>query len=1422
MKGKRWFFILLLTIFLVNIGVFVALRYFSIDKILLEYSVQLIEDNYDVTLSIDSYNINDRQLRLTGVKLQDENDQYTLTVRQIYVNYNLLKALFSNIKLFKTVESITLIEPHLTLTLESGEGRKGERVERWKGEKVPDISDYFSNLNISAGKLDISYKGNYFTFKNSFSPVTVDIDNHHLSRINILVGEGNNLFASFAQNRFEEDAALTNRQDDLTTQRTDPFPDSMDSNNDEISSSITIQAVIDKESLQRLDFNIVNFTPDSLYVTTIDEVTGTLDLKGRIVDNEIAFNAKIKDSRFYYNGFELYAEQIDCVADHYSINLLSDRIFIDDNKIGTDIKIEDYLNPNPYIFGSIKADNIPVNRYVESIEGFVSAEITASGIITSPELEGSIKSDKVVVWGETVRDIEISAKYFSDIIPLSLLQADWQGNRLSGEGIYSFQDGFNFQLNHDNLSFVKAGLHVKADKRTDISYKDIFSMDSVWEGVSIHNENFSVNNLNLTASVNDKAFETRITGNRLESSLSGDIGKQAYKFNAEMRRFSLNNALQFQLPTLRSYPDITGRVEAEYENGLVNTSTLLRMSNIHSGNLEGNITGELIYDVQADSSYIGFQTINGYHNFEPFKIELTATGTSKVLKTDTFSLNDELFFNVELSRNAGTEESSLRTKKRGKDRSYLSTAKINSSIEIEARKIDIQKYLRYVLPYHTANRFSGTTDINISIDNDITGTLRMTELSFDKVGDFNNRLTFSTSKKEQKRNSLSQEPLNDEITPYNNGQDSPATGDLLYDYLEYKNILTAQDDTPVMEINGITELGNSYNTRIRGDVKEFSLSSLQDTRLQGDLSSVFTLETKQKTIFASLDLTAAGIRYNDILDIDIIELVASQEEDRLIIEKLYSAKEGDYRLSAAGQLSYNLFRNTILDGEGDIVVEYSGDILSQLSSVLNRFEYGKSTTEAIFRLTIADEELSITEGSLNLSRGELHIKDQLKPITDINLEIDITNNIMSLKRCVGKAGDGLILARNEVLDDEDDFRIGMLNLGRFFVKTSNAGIPVHIPNIFPQGITANVIVRGRNSDEGVILGPFDNIRMIGECLVSNVSIIYPANTENLFKLINIAADRRKKKVTTQYPVDIDLMLIAGERVRYVTYPLNLLLEPGGHLHLLYRDGSWIPADGLLSSASGNLDFFGTLFNTDFANLMINYEIDDYRLRGYFYKYAADGSLITISVFNDADVTKDDFLNNLNFNIESDNPEDRTILHILSKVRYNRRLEDMPRSQQNALLQDEFLQLAGIGLSGAIIDPFISPVENSFRRIFRVDYFSIKPGFMENLVRTYGYSEREEELQPDNEIAHFGRNILLNNLSVNVGKFFAKDMYLDYEFLLQKPTEVVAVDEDLLVYQSFTVHYNLPLRMRLAYRFYLNPEEQPNAHEIFVRRSFSFW
>lgn len=1355
MKGKRWFFILLLFLLLINIAVFIIFRFTNYEEFVVDRVTDYLYANYDIELSIGAIDISDRQLKVTAIEVLDQDDRYQLSIDQLYLNYNLFKVIFSNFRLFRAFESITIIEPHLQVSAKSAEtddtsSEPSSFKDVLDSIVLPDFWDYFVKLNVTGGRFDILYENERLVYKESFYPVTIAIDNSQDTEVSVKVGESGKTE--------QDEAALAGEK-----------PSMMD-----------VSIGFKDRHLNEINLGLEEYSPATLLYHSIDDIGFKLSVQGSYKRGNISLDGKLNELELSVNDYPMGAGSIVFYTEGNNLYIDSDDAGIDANMSKLSFILTDYLSTNPSVSGAVSLPDIDVSKYVGQAEGSLEAEIDFQGRLVRPDIRATLSSDKLSAYQEVFHNLKVSASYFDDMIPIALESLVWQGNEMSGEGLITPDEGLKLSVTHKDLELVRDDIRIMTDLEVKFTYHDLLNIEAVMADTAVENEIFAVKDLGLTLGVKGGVITADIDGQGLQARLEGDIDRHIYELGLDLQRFKLDDVLAYRIPIVKVYPLLSGNLNLEYREKQINLSHEISMSNIHAGNLEGVLTGELFYDTAADSGSFKVHTTDASINFEPFSISLFASISDDKISAERFTINDEV--------DIGFEWNWLEFAGQG-----YRFSELDPFLSINAEQISISRYLRYLMSYHTAVRFAGTADIQAQYDGSLQADVKGSEISYDGFGGFFYEASLSSTAAED------------------------------VSKVKMESILSTQENVPFIYFTGETALKKGLNTELSARISDFSLAELHvGNSLKGVIDADFHFSLEQGQTLAELDFSAARVEYDTYFDIDNLDFRAVQSDSLFSVERFSARTDGLFSITAEGGLGYNIFRRHAYYEDGEILVKYEGDILRQLSNSLDFLVRGRSSTEAEFSISILDEELSFTHGRFRLSDGELQIINQPMPLEDVEMAFSIRDNALELTNCRGKMGEGRFIIRNEIFDDGNDFMFGMLNLGRYYLTTGSTGLSVHLPNMMPQGTTGNVVVKGRDGDEGQVTGPFDDIKLAGELYVSNAAFTYPPQTENLFKVINIAAERRARRTRrSPLPFTLDLMLIADQQVRYITYPLNLLVNPEGYLHLLYENGEWIPSEAFLDSDSGSLDFFGTTFNADYANLIINHSLDDYRLRGYFYRYAADGSNITLSVYNDADVGKDNFLNNLNFSIESDNPEDRTILHVLSKLRYNRRLEDIPRSQQNALLQDEFLQFTGMGLSGAFVDPLISPIENRIRRFLNLDFFSINPGFMENIVRTYGYSEREYEFEEQNELVLFGKNILLNNLSVNMGKFLARDMYLDYEFLVQRPVDVVGADE-LLVYQSFTYHYNLPYRLRLAYRFYLKPKEEENSHEIFVRRAFSFW
>jgi hypothetical protein len=291
-----------------------------------------------------------------------------------------------------------------------------------------------------------------------------------------------------------------------------------------------------------------------------------------------------------------------------------------------------------------------------------------------------------------------------------------------------------------------------------------------------------------------------------------------------------------------------------------------------------------------------------------------------------------------------------------------------------------------------------------------------------------------------------------------------------------------------------------------------------------------------------------------------------------------------------------------------------------------------------------------------------------------------------------------------------------------------------------------------------------------------------------------------------------------DNVRYATYPANFESEPGSYLRLTYTD-DWHTPDIDIRSHKGTFDIFGASFSVNEVRVSQDPINNQTQLSAKLYHKVQDGSTVNLDIVPMEGMPNT--LENMEIRLTSDTGE-TSVLDILSKLRYGRSADQISQAEQQAILQDEAVELAGVQLESSLITPFISPLENLIRRKSGLDFFYVKPGFVRNLIFSYtGYQGETDPMSwgSQSEMLQFGAGILLNNLSVNAGKYATRKLFFDYNMLVQETTDIKS--KKLVVNHGFTARYDLPYSFKLGYTYQIDRVKENNSHEIMLERSFRF-
>jgi hypothetical protein len=393
-----------------------------------------------------------------------------------------------------------------------------------------------------------------------------------------------------------------------------------------------------------------------------------------------------------------------------------------------------------------------------------------------------------------------------------------------------------------------------------------------------------------------------------------------------------------------------------------------------------------------------------------------------------------------------------------------------------------------------------------------------------------------------------------------------------------------------------------------------------------------------------------------------------------------------------------------------------------------------------------------------------------------------------------------------------------LNFGKLLIHTDENGVLFHMPKYMPGNSVAKTVIKGRNSEYFLVTGPFDDMNIIGDFFISNGKGIYPSGTENLFKFISKMTEE-KKKIVYDLPFSLDLMLHFEENTHYVTYPLDLLVNEGSYLQVKFDYEKFLVEEASFISEEGSIDIFGTQMKADYVTVKVNPFEKRVRISGIFYQNAADGTLITLEISN-MNITNGISGSNLQFDLKSDNPNDSR-MDILALLRYGRRQEEISPSQKKTLLQDEVIQIAGLGIESAVLDPLISPVENWFRQFLRLDFFHLQTDLIQNIFSRYSSDNTDYVIDEEGE-RHSPSTVhlLLDDLSIGMGKYLSRKLFFDYAFSFQRSQDM-AVETEMGSYHHLSLRYDLPYNFKVAIKYHILPFDEIDTQEIMLERSFRF-
>jgi len=1350
LKKRKWFLWLVAILILLNAGIWVAFRFLGLNSYLKGELLTFAEKQLHAKVYIGTFSFNDRQMRLGQIHVQDNKKQWNVRVKQIYVNYNLLKVLFSGFKLTNAVNQIMIFEP--VVTYEWGPSPPKEKKN--KKSEFPKLKNYFDELSIYDGRVVIRAKDtDKWLIAESLSEIQLNIANKRKTAV-----------------------VLSCR----TSSRGD----------------IRVKASLSEAGLESVEAKIVGYRPQSLRLKGLTDLTGVISTdiqlttlrSNKRTETIIRANGALRDATITYASYHAEVPYLRFQGDQTEMRVQS-FAKVNQNPIRLNGLIRDLMSPKPTFSMQAQSESTDLASFIPSLAGKVDLSVVMTGTTENPRISFDATSPSIQWEGQEVKNLSAHGLYSDQLLSLTLHQLYWEGTELSGIGAWMQNGTLQTTLNAASLGEGVPGKHIEGQIIATVSFRPQLNVSAEIKNAAYSDAQYAVEDVNLKATwQNDKiAGSGYAEGGSVKFDLSGDWKQRYVAIQTKVERFSTRSIFKQKALNGSLYPLLSGSIELQFHDETIRFNTDMNLrdeswSQLYYGNL--SLSGS--YHTKTQAIQAQLDELCGEYRHQPIKLSLQAHGNMNEIQLNHINLNDQI-----------TAEAWWKNRKENP-----------FGVQVEGKDISVQQLTKYLTDEPNKHRVDGMINFeanyNYQDDQAVALHLEGSQLQLEDAAPLKVVLQASGNTEEIKIDQ---------------------TGVFL------------SNDKQILSLDASVNLQDRKVDYVKSRIAAFELSSLMPKlELSGTMSGEVSFDS-QDTGYLELGglripplniaLLATQLQYKHAI-IDTIQVRLQQTQDELIVKEFKAVGQDDLLASASGSLDYNLFDGRAYNGDHHLKLAMQGNFLRTLSNFVSLFPSASGDGQIALTLSMKDEGLSFDDGSIEINRGILKIDTQQEQLTKLKVSASIKDNQLTLKQFSGTFGDGKINIRNEIHNDYQDFKIGMLNLGRLFIKTTGEGLLISVPSYSPPSTQVLASIRGKYTDEAEVTGPFDDIHVAALVELKNGSGMYPENTENLLKLINLVRSPSstdypaEEKESSSLPLAVDVELLFTDNMRYVTYPANFVILPESFVHLIYDGYEWIVPEAHFMSESGSLDIFGTNFSVDYLNVIINRQQHIDRITGSFYKKASDGSLITLDVTTD-DKANSNLLSSLRFALHSDNPEDRTTTEILSRLRYNRSMDELSSSQKQNLLQDEALQLVGTNISSSFIDPFLSPIENRIRKILRVDYINITPGFVQNFVNEYISADspyKSHVNSTQSELAQFGSAILLNNLSINVGKYITKKLFVDYVAFIQETTDL-SQHSRLQIYHDATLRLDLPQRLKLSYTFQYKPGEEKNAHEIMIQRSFRF-
>lgn len=1100
---------------------------------------------------------------------------------------------------------------------------------------------------------------------------------------------------------------------------------------------------------------------DSLNLEVDDQTILVSDINCKLYENELVFNEEAKISWYNYDSFITG-------------------------------KIINYLTKDPEFDLKIRSDDIDIGKFSPEVNGILSFKGKIKDKFSNYRIELKYQCPSIKAYSQNIENLSGNVSYQGDMVDFHSGRFIVKDNPVSFLG--------NITLNKKNLKDSEIKFILSADK-FQYPFKNLEFNGNVDAQLSGNIKNprvaADISELELSKQIidlNHLSGKIKLIDNKLmfafhnsDSSitLSGQgnnlfsrpIGAE-FSMNIKSDNLSLNELCRDRFRWLKEFePNLDSDINISMSSENVNWNGLLNFPERKNNHINGKIILSGNYPLESENN----------------------KGIIK-LHSDSLRIQDK---NYSLNCIATTHADSI----------LLKEISIDDAIFLTGE---------FTLPINNKKTFyyKGSMQLTALSINKVNNIFSLSGDRQEILGNINGRIKFASDKDTLITGNIQVDSLlfNDKINPLGAYLSFDLNSTKL---LNFKNIKIHNDKKDIFEGNASISLSNRNLFNLYGKGNNINIKNdLLDAPFYGvgDYEILATGTLHKPRLLCNFDLKDGKIFTTKY---DTLSAQFFQDNEIFYLNNFKIVKSEKYKATAQGNYSYNFFEKQFYDNPDELNISVEGDYLSIIADYIDNIKQASSIAKLNLTLATKDKKVVLKSGELNIKDGEMQIKYQPERLKEINLYADLAEN--RIKKLEGsiKIGDGKLLILNSFEDEPRNIHIGGLEFGTILLTTDKKGISVHIPDYMPERALVDIQLKGFKDEFFRIYNEDDAFKFSGKILLANGRIINPPRKTgtNLF--------------SSDVPINYNFDLVFQKNMWFTYNALNLYIDHGDLIS--FRTNSETGKTDIFFDANshrGEIRLFGETFKVDNVEIKKGQFDKRIQINANFHKKTPDGSTIYLNLTSakkdklDKKAHTSDY-GNFRITLYSDNPKDVTMLSILSKLHYGKNINELSEEEMSNLYRAEAIKLASDELSNLLFGSILTPVESTIRQFLGLDFFRLKTGFMRNIMRESGLIISEEDLMPKTEpesqferISELSKDIILENLSVTMGKYITPNWYINYEALVQKElTSSKAIK--IGVQHEISFRYDLPFNFRLTYLYRFSPITDDDIQRISLETVINF-